>query len=74
MDHTLERLAAEVRQRRIDLALSQSEVAALAGTSVRWIRDLEHGKATVRLDKVADVMAALGLELKAELRRPGIVP
>lgn len=74
MDHSLERLVADVRRRRMELALSQSELAALAGTSVRWIRDLEHGKATVRLDKLVAVMAALGLELQARVRQPGTVP
>lgn len=63
-------LAADVRSRRRDLRLRQRDLAELAGTSERFVRDLEHGKATVRLDKVAAVLAVLGLELRALAREP----
>jgi HTH-type transcriptional regulator / antitoxin HipB len=63
------RLAADVRARRRDLGLGQEELADLSGTSARWIRDVEHGRATVRLDKLAAVLDALGLELHTRLRR-----
>ena len=61
-------LAADVRERRIALRLGQQELADLAGTSVRFVRSLEHGKSTARLDKVLAVLEALGLELRAEVR------
>ena len=61
-------LAEQVRARRASLALVQEELAELSGTSVRFIRSLEQGKATVRLDKVQAVLNALGLELTARLR------
>jgi y4mF family transcriptional regulator len=64
------RLADDVRARRGALGLRQDELADLSGVSVRFVRALEHGKPTVRLDKVAAVLDALGLELRAELRRP----
>jgi hypothetical protein len=35
---------------------------------VRFIRSLEQGKATVRLDKVQAVLDVLGLELSVRLR------
>lgn len=66
----MERLAQDVRARRRALGLGQEDLAALSGASVRFISSLEHGKPTVRLDKVAAVLDALGLELRAELRRP----
>ncbi len=62
-------LAHDVRARRRELGLTQQDLAELSGTSVRFVRDLEHGKPTVRLDKLGDVLAALGLELRAGLRR-----
>ena len=61
-------LAEQVRDRRASLALVQEELAELSGTSVRFIRSLEQGKATVRLDKVQAVLNALGLELTARFR------
>ena len=61
-------LAEQVQDRRASLALVQEELAELSGTSVRFIRSLEQGKATVRLDKVQAVLNALGLELTARLR------
>ncbi|MFZ4486846.1 MAG: type II toxin-antitoxin system Y4mF family antitoxin [Candidatus Nanopelagicales bacterium] len=61
-------LAEQVRARRASLALGQEELAELSGTSVRFIRSLEQGKETVRLDKVRAVLDALGLELTARLR------
>ena len=61
-------LAQDVRQRRTTLKLGQQELADLSGTSVRFIRSLEHGKTTVRLDKVLAVLEAVGLELRARIR------
>lgn len=58
-------LADDVRARRRELGLRQRDLADLAGTSERFIRELEHGKASVRLDKVTAVLEALGLELRA---------
>lgn len=63
-------LGDDLRARRQALGLSQVDAAELAGVSERWLRDLEHGKATVRLDRLTQLLTALGLELRAELRRP----
>jgi y4mF family transcriptional regulator len=62
-DTRLARLAAEVRARRKTLGLTQTELADLAGTSVRFVHTLENAKGTVRLDKVLDVLSVVGLEL-----------
>ena len=62
-------LARQVRERRKSLLLTQEDVAELAGCSVRFVRSLEAGKATVRLDKLVAVLETLGLELSAERRR-----
>ena len=61
-------LAEQVRARRASLALGQEEMAELSGTSVRFIRNLEQGKQTVRLDKVQAVLDVLGLELTVRLQ------
>jgi HTH-type transcriptional regulator/antitoxin HipB len=57
-------LVAEVRARRRVLALSQEEVADLAGCSERFVYSLEHGKPSVQLGKVLDVLRVLGLGME----------
>lgn len=56
-------LGADIRRRRRELGLRQQEVADLSGASVRFVRELEFGKETVRLDKLRAVLDALGLDL-----------
>ena len=53
-----------VRSRRTRLGLKQKELAELAGCSTRFVHTVEAGKATVRLDKLLDVLDVLGLELR----------
>ena len=65
-------LADDVRSRRKALRLTQRDLADLSGVSERFIRELEHGKVTVRLDALSAVLLALGLELRAELRSTGL--
>lgn len=57
-------LAVRIRRRERDLTLV--ETAELAGVGVRFMSELENGKPTVRLDKVMQVIGALGLELAVE--------
>lgn len=52
-----------VRNRRKSLGLTQPELAEKAGTGLRFIRDLEQGKKTLRMDKVNQVLALFGYEL-----------
>lgn len=67
---TISALASQMRERRTSLRLTQQDAADLAGCSVRFVRALEGGKPTVRLDKVVAVLDALGLELSALPRHP----
>jgi len=52
-----------VRARRKSLSLTQKDLADYAGVGVAFLYDLEKGKASIRLDKVLDVLRILGLEL-----------
>jgi HTH-type transcriptional regulator/antitoxin HipB len=65
---TAKELGATVAGRRKALDLGQEELAELAGVSVRFVRALEHGKISARLDKVFDVLEALGLEVTIRVR------
>jgi len=52
-----------IKQRRKQLSMTQSDLAERAGVGLRFIRDLEQGKKTVRMDKVNKVLALFGFEL-----------
>jgi y4mF family transcriptional regulator len=52
-----------VRNRRKSLGLTQPELAEKAGTGLRFVRDLEQGKKTLRMDKVNQVLGLFGYEL-----------
>lgn len=56
-------LGAFVKQRRKLLQLSQPDLAAKAGVGLRFVRELEQGKATLQMDKVNLVLRLFGHEL-----------
>ncbi|WP_415856159.1 type II toxin-antitoxin system Y4mF family antitoxin, partial [Sinomonas sp. G460-2] len=68
MQEAVRDLAARVRDRRRALSLTQQDLADLAGVSERFVRFVEQGKASVRLDALAAVLEALGLELAVVAR------
>ncbi len=49
-----------VKIRREQLGLTQQELADRAGVGLRFVRDLEQGKESLRLDKVNQVLALFG--------------
>lgn len=67
-------LAGAIRAQRARLGLSQQEAADLAQVSVNLIRQIEGGKATVRLDKLLQAMTAVGLQFDLTLGNGGIRP
>lgn len=52
-----------VKQKRGSVKLTQAELAEKAGVGLRFVRDLEQGKETLRLDKVNQVLQLFGCEL-----------
>ncbi len=59
-------LAALVRGRRMDLGLSQGDLATRAKVSRRWVNEFEAGgKATAALGHVLRVLEALDVNLEA---------
>ena len=58
-----ESLAAFVTSKRKALKLTQPQFADRAGVGLRFLRELEAGKATLRMDKVNDVLRQFGHEL-----------
>lgn len=61
-------LGALIRQRRTNLGLTQTELADVAGTTLRFVSELESGKPTAQFDGVLRILAALGIELSARWR------
>ncbi len=57
-------LSSDMKELRRSAALSQVELAERTGVGLRFVRDLEQGKPTVRLDKVNQVLAIFDCELK----------
>ena len=49
-----------LKAKRRALGLNQRDLAGRAGVGLRFIRDLEQGKPTLRLDKVNQVLALFG--------------
>ena len=54
---------ASLRARRMDLKLSQSEVASLAGVTQTYLSKIEKGKIEPRLHTLEDLARALSMEL-----------
>ncbi|MBK8585686.1 MAG: helix-turn-helix transcriptional regulator [Bacteroidetes bacterium] len=53
-------LSGFVKEKRKQAGLSQPELAEKAGVGLRFIRDLEQGKPSLRLDKVNQVLKLFG--------------
>lgn len=56
-----------VKDKRNAAKLTQPELAEKAGVGLRFIRDLEQGKETLRLDKVNQVLQLFGYQVGAVL-------
>ncbi len=63
-------IAEFVKKRRQQAGLTQPELAEKAGVGLRFIREMEQGKETLRLDKVNQVLKLFGYELgPVEMKR-----
>lgn len=51
-----------VKQKRKELGLTQEEFALRSGLGLRFVRELEQGKETVRMDKVNQALAMFGMK------------
>ena len=51
-----------IKQKRKEIGLTQEEFAMRSGLGLRFVRELEQGKETVRLDKVNQALSMFGKE------------
>ena len=59
----LNRLSEFLKEKRKQAQLTQPELAEKAGVGLRFIRELEQGKTSLRMDKVNQVLKLFGHEL-----------
>ena len=51
-----------IKEQRKKSGLMQEEFALRSGLGLRFVRDLEQGKETVRMDKVNQALSMFGME------------
>jgi len=61
-----------VKGRRKALDLTQRDLADRAGVGLRFVRELEQGKQSLRMDKVDQVLALFGHRLEPAPFRIGV--
>jgi y4mF family transcriptional regulator len=58
----MNKIAEFIKANRKAAELSQEEFAMRSGLGLRFVRELEQGKKTVRMDKVNQALAMFGME------------
>lgn len=56
-------IAQFIKEKRKNLKITQEELAFKAGVGLRFVRELEQGKITLKLDKVNQVLDLFGCEV-----------
>ena len=60
--YSMSRIGEYIKEERKKAGLTQEECAFRSGLGLRFVRELEQGKETVRLDKVNQALAMFGCE------------
>lgn len=55
-------IAEYIKQKRKEAGLTQEEFAIRSGLGLRFVRELEQGKETVRMDKVNQALSMFGMK------------
>lgn len=56
-------LSATVKALRKEYNLTQEDLSLKSGVGLRFVRELEQGKSTLRIDKVNQVLELFGMEM-----------
>lgn len=62
-----------IKELRKEYNLTQEDLAMKSGVGLRFVRELEQGKPTVRMDKVNQVLALFSMELVPARKERGEV-
>ena len=65
-------ISSTLKSLRKEHNLTQVDLAMKSGVGLNFVRELEQGKATVRLDKVAQVFDLFGYELVPQKKVKGV--
>lgn len=63
-------LSATVKKLRKQYGLTQEELSLKSGVGLRFVRDLEQGKETLRMDKVNQLLNFFNFETVATPKQP----
>lgn len=58
----MNKIAEFIKQKRKEAGLNQEDFAIRSGLGLRFVRELEQGKETVRMDKVNQALSMFGME------------
>jgi len=61
-------LGAAIRARRLELDLTQEDLADVARVTLRFVSELERGKETAQFSGIRRILSALGLDLFVRAR------
>ena len=61
--YNMTNLAKYIKAKRKEFGLTQVDLSQKSGVGLRFVREMEQGKETLRLDKVNQVLALFGAEM-----------
>jgi len=70
--HIMRTLSEFVRERRLEVNLTQEEFADKSGVALTVIRKIEQGKTNLNMDKVNLVLSMFGHELAPVKKNPNV--
>lgn len=73
LNQNMPNIATQIKDLRKKNDLTQIEFAGRAGVGLRFLRELEQGKTTVRMDKLTRVLDFLGYHLELRKNEPLIL-
>ena len=62
-------LSVVIKSRRKTLAISQQDLAEMAGVGLATIKDIERGKGNPSMETVSKIMEVLGMEIEYKVRQ-----
>lgn len=68
----MNKIAEFVKTQRKAAGLTQEQFAMRSGLGLRFVRELEQGKTTVRMDKVNVALAMFGMEVVPGRKEDGV--